>query len=115
VYVTGYTGELQANPSLRMTDRYNSAEPATQPFTDPATTSDVSFPFTVPCADTGPATVGSTCSVETTANAVLAGLVSESRRTIWEMDQIQVFDGGADGVASTSGNTLFETQSVFVP
>jgi hypothetical protein len=31
------------------------------------------------------------------------------------MDQIQVFDGGADGDISTADNTLFLTQGVFVP
>jgi hypothetical protein len=29
--------------------------------------------------------------------------------------QVQVFDGGADGVVSTSPNTLFAKQGVFVP
>jgi hypothetical protein len=29
---------------------------------------------------------------------------------------VRVFDGGADGVASTTAdNTLFETQGIFVP
>ena len=32
-----------------------------------------------------------------------------------EMAQVQVFDGGADGLASTSPNTLFAMQGVFVP
>ena len=74
-----------------------------------------SFPVTIPCSATGPTTVGSSCSVATTANAVLAGVVGESRRTIWQLDRIQVFDGGADEVASTGDNALFKTQAVFVP
>jgi hypothetical protein len=28
---------------------------------------------------------------------------------------VRVFDGGADGLALTAGNTLFATQGVFVP
>jgi hypothetical protein len=42
--------------------------------------------------------------------------VREKARTILEVGGVQVDDGGPDGVAATtSGNTLFETQGVFVP
>jgi hypothetical protein len=34
---------------------------------------------------------------------------------VWEVGQVQVFDGGSDGVVSTAPNTLFATQGVFVP
>ena len=34
---------------------------------------------------------------------------------MWQLGQIQVLDGGADGVASTTPNSLFETQGVMVP
>ena len=39
----------------------------------------------------------------------------ESRRAIWMTGQVQVFDGGADGVVSTTPNTLFAKHGVFVP
>jgi hypothetical protein len=113
--LSDYTGELRFSPTIRMTDKYNSGDPVNGPFGDAATTSDFSFPFSVPCAATGDATIGSTCSADTTANAVLAGSVQESKRTIWQMGPIQAFDGGADGVGSTNDNTLFETQGVFAP
>jgi hypothetical protein len=114
--LSDYTGELQTTSSLRITDKYNSAEPATQPFNDPATTTDSPFSVTVPCAGTSSSTVGSTCSLVTTANAVAPGAVLDSMRTIWQLGQVQVFDGGPDGLASTAaGNTLFLDQGVFVP
>ena len=59
--------------------------------------------------------IGSTCSIDTTADAVLPGVVKEIRRSIWQLGQVQVFDGGADGVVSTNPNTLFAVQGVFVP
>ena len=59
--------------------------------------------------------MGSTCSIDTTADAVLPGVVKEIRRSIWQLGQVQVFDGGADGVVSTNPNTLFAVQGVFVP
>ena len=47
---------------------------------------------------------------------VVPGLVTESRRTIWDLGQVKVYDGGSDGLASTTGdNTLFMVEGVFVP
>jgi plastocyanin len=113
--LSDYSGELQANPTIRITDRFNSANPPTQPFADSATTVDIPFPVTVACAPTMSDTIGSTCSVATTANSVLAGAVNDAVRTIWQLGQIRVFDGGSDGVASTSGNTLFMNEGIFAP
>jgi hypothetical protein len=45
-----------------------------------------------------------------TANTVL-----ESRRSIWQLNQFQVFDGGPDGDAETANNTLFMTQGLYAP
>jgi hypothetical protein len=106
-----YTGELQANARLRLTDR------ASGPGVDePATVQDFIYRFTIPCQATVSTTIGSTCAVTTTADVIQPGSVTERARTIWQLGQIELFDGGPDGVASTtSGNTLFETQGVFVP
>jgi hypothetical protein len=59
--------------------------------------------------------VGSRCSVTTTADAITSATVRENRRSIWELGQVRVFDGGPDGLASTQDNTLFAVQGVFVP
>jgi hypothetical protein len=53
--------------------------------------------------------------VNTTADAVAPGSVQESVRTIWQVDAVQLYDGGSDGVASTKPNNLFETEGIFVP
>jgi hypothetical protein len=70
---------------------------------------------TVPCAGTADTTVGATCAVTTTADSVLPGTVNEGKRAVWQLGQLEVFDGGADGLASTDDNTLFARQGVFVP
>jgi hypothetical protein len=105
-----YAGELQVAVTLRVTDRLSGAAED-----EVGTVSDLPFNVTVPCAVTDDDTIGSTCSVETSADAVLPGMVSESKRTIWEMSDVHVFDGGPDGRASTPGNTLFLRQGLFVP
>jgi hypothetical protein len=106
-----YAGELQAVLSVRLTDR----GPGTGG-DESQTTSDFPFRVTVPCAATTDTTIGSTCSLTTTADSVTPGAVPESKRSIWALDQVQVYDGGSDSDADTvAGNTLFETQGVFVP
>ena len=43
-------------------------------------------------------------------------LALEGDRAIWQLGQVQLFDGGVDGDAETAAdNTLFATQGIFVP
>ena len=107
--LTDYTGQLQARLDLRVTDRNSGPS-----FTEPAT-GDTTFNLTLPCAATADPAIGSTCSVTTTADAVMPGAVLEGKRSVWELGKVQVFDGGSDGMASTAPNTLFAAQGVFVP
>jgi plastocyanin len=104
-----YTGELQARLPLSITDRTNGPG-----LNEPATGS-TTYTFAIPCTATISTTTGSTCSITTTANALTPGAVIANARAIWEMPNVQVFDGGSDGVASTAGNTLFAKSAVFVP
>jgi hypothetical protein len=60
--------------------------------------------------------------VSTTANAVVGGpgpwadpTVKDTKRAVVEISQLQIFDGGTDGVVATSPNTLFEVQGIFIP
>ena len=82
---------------------------------DPATVIDVPFSFTAACAPNSDPSVGSSCAVTTTADATVPGSVVEGKRAIWELGQIEVLDGGADGIASTGPNTVFARQGVFTP
>jgi hypothetical protein len=105
-----YTGQLQATTTVRITDRLSGPS-----VTETGTGSDLDLPVTVPCAATGSTTVGATCSISTTFDAVTPGLVPEGKRSVWELGRVRVNDGGADGVVATAPNTLFATQGVFVP
>ena len=60
-------------------------------------------------------TTGSTCSLATTADALIPGTVKEGLRSIWQLGQIQVTDGGPDGVAATAPNSVFLRQGIFTP
>jgi hypothetical protein len=108
--LSDYTGELQARLTLRVTDRLSGASGS-----DPATLTDVPLRVAIPCAATS-TSAGGTCSIATTADAVIPGAVPEGRRSVWGLAQAEVLDGGSDGVASTSAdNSLFADQGVFVP
>jgi plastocyanin len=106
-----YAGQLRGVATLRITDRLNGPNLA-----DSATVTDLAFPFTMPCTTNGSASIGSSCNVTTTADGLMAGAVTESKRAIWQLRNVEVFDGGTDGLAATTGdNTLFAVQGLFTP
>jgi len=108
--LTDYTGELQAKLPLQITDKLNG------PSVTENATGSTSISFAIPCTATGSTTIGSTCSITTTANSVIPGSAVSGSRAVWELQNVQVFDGGPDGTASTtSGNTLFADDAIFVP
>ena len=108
--LSDYTGELQADTTVRITDRSNGTTQS-----EAATVSDLQFPITFGCAATPDTGVGSTCAVATSFDAVLPGAIKESARSIWQLGQIEVRDGGPDGLASTTPNGVFARQGIFAP
>ena len=57
----------------------------------------------------------SSCQTTTTADALIPGAIKEGRRSIWQLGQVVVYDGGPDGDTATAGNTVFARQGVFIP
>jgi predicted acyl esterase len=111
--LSDYTGEVKVEHLFRITDRFNAIAPGGGNV--PATMIDVNFPILIACSATVDPGVGGTCSVSTTIDAVVPGAIKEGKRTIWEMGQVYVEDGGPDGQIATLPNTLFARQGVFVP
>jgi hypothetical protein len=108
-----YTGEVQGTAQIRITDHFNAVAPGGG--TDPATVIDIPFPVNAPCTATASTSIGSTCGIVTTANTVVPGAVKDGKRAVIEIGQLQVIDGGTDGVVATTPNTLFEVQGIFIP
>jgi hypothetical protein len=103
-----YSGLLRAVLSLRITDRGAGDSPAT--------VVDLDFPAEWSCAPTGSSSIGSSCPLSTSAEALLPGSVPEGERSIWEVAQVVVWDGGPDGVSATpAGGNVFLRQGVFIP
>jgi hypothetical protein len=105
-----YSGEIQGNATIRISDHYNGPS-----LTEAATVVDIPFPVNGTCVNTTLTSIGGTCSVATTANTVVPGSVKDTQRGVVEISQLQISDGGADGLVSTAGNTLFEVQGIFIP
>jgi WD40 repeat protein len=114
--LSDYAGSLGATFNVRITDKFN-----TGPRPQPATVTDISAATTpfrpaIPCTPTADTTIGSTCEVTTTFNAVLPSAIRELKRTIWEVGRIEIGDGGDDGNgATTDDNTPFAREGFFVP
>jgi TolB protein len=108
-----YTGELQAEFTLRTTDKWNATSAGGG--ADSATVTDFTFPVPVTCASTASTSEGALCETQTDALVIFPGSVRDTKRAVWDIGQIQVFDGGADGDAETADNSLFAVQGLFVP
>jgi hypothetical protein len=109
-----YTGELELRLASRYTDHWNAVAPGGG--SDTATVQDFDLSFPLACAATADPAIGSHC----TANADLAffypGIAKDTKRVVWEIGQVQVLDGGADGETSTDdGAETFLRQGVFIP
>jgi WD40-like Beta Propeller Repeat len=109
-----YTGELEGRFTFRGTDKYNGPNR-----TEPATMTDYTFRWAVPCSQTADPSIGAHCSMNNLSmDAVVPGIVLslEGKRAIWGIEEVRFYDGGSDGDADTAGdNSLFATQGLFVP
>jgi hypothetical protein len=108
--LTDYTGQVTAQTDLQITDQLNAPETP-----EPGTMQTIQYQAPVTCVATPSTSIGSTCSLDTTANALVPGTVLESRRTIWQFGQMQIKDAGLDGIRGNADDTVFLRQGVFVP
>jgi hypothetical protein len=75
--------------SVRMTDRLNG------PFLEPGTVTDSPLQVGMQCTS-------GACNITTSADAVIPGLVQEGKRSVWQLGDIQVMDGGSNGTLSAA-------------
>ena len=108
-----YTGQVQGNATIRITDHYNAVAPGGG--TDAATVVDIPFPVPATCANTASTSEGGLCTANTSANATVPGSVLDAKRANVEVGQITITDGGPDGQNGTTPNTLAFVQGIFIP
>jgi hypothetical protein len=118
-----YSGEMRFSFTLRITDHWNATAPGGG--TDAATVEDFTIDQATPgsggtfawaCVQSGSTSIGSTCNLSTSLNAVIPGTVKDAKRAIWELDAVRIYDGGADGDGDTAtDNTVFARPGIFIP
>jgi WD40 repeat protein len=108
------SGSLRAELPVRITDKNNSPAPGG---TGAGTTVPFQFGFDVPCTATpADSTVGSDCTISTSADTLYPGAIVGGKRAIWQMGRGRIDDAGPDGNPDTTAdNTVFLDQGVFVP
>lgn len=113
--LSDYGGELRMSATLRATDKLNNPSPAAGG-RGAATVQDVGFGPAIPCSPTADPAVGSTCSIFTTVDTLIPGTVLGGARSVWQLGQVSVNDGGPDSDGDTAAdNSGFMTQGVFAP
>jgi hypothetical protein len=108
--LSDYTGELLVKDLARITDRQNG--PAAN---EPGTMNDYDLSLVVECLAVADPAIGGNCNTTSSIDAIVPGAITEGKRAIWALGQVQVLDGGPDESAATSPNTVFARQGVFVP
>jgi hypothetical protein len=111
--LSDYEGEVRVGATVRVTDRWNSVNPGGDG--DPATVEDYEGGVNAPCSATVSTTIGSSCAISTSLNALTPGFVTAGKRAVWELGQVKVYDGGPDGDPGTLDNSVFAVQGVFAP
>jgi hypothetical protein len=110
-----YSGELRFSFTFQLTDHWNAIAPGGG--TDPATVQDFTIEHSWPCVQSGSTSTGSTCDLHTQMSWFMPWDPTRGgRRSIWELDAVRIFDGGADGDGDTTAdNTVFAQPGIFIP
>jgi hypothetical protein len=104
-----YSGQLQANNTIRITDHYNGPG-----LDETATVVDIPNPVNLTCANTTSTTTGGVCTVGSMPPCP-PNCPTPGRRQVVEFGQIEVLDGGPDGSLGTADSTVFMRQGIFIP
>ena len=111
-----YSGQVLVNVDMRVTARVGGV---------PATTEDSSLSIAFGCIPTLSPMGGSACGLDTSADAIVPGLIVERRRMIVAARSVELLDAGPDGDATppsgcppacgTGDEQVFLTQGLFAP
>jgi hypothetical protein len=113
-----YVGKVLLESAIRVTDRSNG------PAESGTVRDNVHLSAPLDCVATSDPAVGGTCSVDTTADSLLPGLVLEQKRTIVELLRVAGKDAGPNGAGYGAGcpptcgdgdERAFLHQGVFLP
>ena len=109
-----YSGEVRFSFGFRLTDHWNASAPGGG--ADPATVQDFATDFAWACVQSGSTSIGSTCDLNTSLNAINPlEPVKDGKRASHELLAVRIYDGGADGDGDTTAdNTVFARPGIFI-
>jgi hypothetical protein len=111
-----FAGTVLARVVARITDQDNG--------TGSGTVQDLPYLIPVPCTATTATTIGGTCSLLTSADALIPNSIKENRRSNWELQQVEVRDPGPNGSGFGAGcpqtcgdgdEATYLRQGIFIP
>jgi hypothetical protein len=95
---------------LRFTDRANGPSG-----TSAGTATDLDFSVPFNCTSTSDPSLGSQCTLDSSADAVNPGAIKENQATVLQVFRLRLNDSGPNGVRGDSDDRLFATEGVYVP
>ena len=109
--------DMSSVGKVRISDHYNttSGQPCSSGTTCPATVQDLDFSVPVSCAVTADPSIGSTCSVSTTADSLIPGIVLENKKSVVQGFRIRLKDAGANGTPGDTDDRDAFMQGIYIP
>ena len=108
--------DMTAVARIRITDTFScSPTPCSGVYAKRATVTDLDFAVPVSCASTASLAVGATCSVDTSANALIPTVVREGKQGVLSFFRVRLNDSGPDGVRGNSDDKLLAQQGIYNP
>ena len=99
--LSDFTGQLQVEVPLQITDSYNADENP-----EMGTAQSINLQIPVNCTATADTSIGGACSINSTMNALIPGAVLENKRNNWQLGQVTVKD---------PNGSVFLRQGIWVP
>jgi hypothetical protein len=102
---------------IRISDHYNTtgAQACSSTTSCPATVQDTDFPVPTPCVPTADPSIGSTCAITTTANAVLTDVVKEQKSAVVQVFRVRFADSGANATQGDTDDRDAFMQGIYIP
>jgi len=109
--------DMNTLAKIRISDHYNTtgANPCSGTTSCPATVSDLDFTVGVPCVPTADPSIGSTCSVSTTADGTIPGVTLENKNAVVQVFRVKAKDAGANGTPGDTDDRDAFMQGIYIP
>ena len=109
--------DMTSVAKLRISDLFNTTagQPCAAGTSCAGTVVDFDFTAPVTCVATADPTIGASCGLNTTANAIVPGLVQEQRNTVVQLFRLRLKDAGANATPGDADDRDALMQGIYVP